>query len=77
MNLTNMWKADGSVKHRPADWIRQLDTIQFIEKLKDNLKYAPEAYMKTVMGRYGGTYAHTVTASPLADRSGICAVFES
>jgi hypothetical protein len=60
--------------HKPYEWLQNPTTTRFIEALLKGGKIPP---LKTMVGRYGGTYAHTVTASPLADCFRICTVSES
>jgi hypothetical protein len=58
-NLTTLHKAAGLNKHKPAEWLRQVDTTNFILELMRDLKCASQAQLvKTTKGRYGSTFAH-------------------
>jgi len=63
VNLTNLWKADGSVEHKnPWRWLQQDEQIKFIEALRKDmikdLKCASEDILppliQTKRGRHGG-----------------------
>jgi len=85
VNLTNMWRATGSVGYkRPVEWFQKKQTNEFVRKrvkdLAEKQKVAKkppltkEDIIKTTMGRYGGTYAHPslrFVNEPLADCKGI------
>jgi hypothetical protein len=59
MNLTNMWKAAGSKNaQRPAHFIELPSTQNFLISLENKLSIGLSDTWKTVMGRYGGMYAH-------------------
>jgi hypothetical protein len=59
MNLTHMWKAvDGRESQKPAEWLRHDDTQQFIETLEKKFKGGSDPLLKSIRGRYGGTYGH-------------------
>ncbi len=72
MNLTQMWRAvDGKDYQKPVMWLRKTSSVNFIKTLEKQLKgvkkaplkmtskrYLESYLLKTVKGRYGGTYAH-------------------
>ena len=59
VNLTNMWKACGSKKsQRPYEWLALPETNRFLESLDNEFKGQKIRLLKTVKGRYGGTYGH-------------------
>ena len=54
-----MWKAVGGDKsQQPFAWLRLPHTVKFIDSLKKKLNTGKIPVLKTIQGRYGGTYAH-------------------
>ena len=54
-----MWKAVGGDKsQQPFAWLRLPHTVKFIDSLKKKLNTGKIPVLKTLKGRYGGTYAH-------------------
>jgi hypothetical protein len=59
ISLTDMWKASGSEEfQRPYQWVRLVDTEKFIESLEKKFKRGHGTLLKSIKGKYGGTYAH-------------------
>ena len=60
VNLTQMWRACGSVNHkRPFKWISNDSTKELIDELQRLLKRPISAFYQTKRGRIGGgTFAH-------------------
>nr|WP_277752580.1 KilA-N domain-containing protein [Pseudodesulfovibrio senegalensis] len=57
VNLTTLWKAQGSDhSKRPNNWLVLPSTVEFIETLKS--KSQNILLLKSVKGRYGGTFGH-------------------
>jgi hypothetical protein len=59
VNLTNMWKAAGSLnKKQPAEWLRQKGTKEFIQQVQAETKPGNSQVLKISPGKGGGTFAH-------------------
>ncbi len=59
INLTDMWKAaDGRNSQRPAEWLRQVETINFLESLEEKLNVGEAHILESTRGAYGGTWGH-------------------
>lgn len=59
VNLTNLWKAAGSDgDKRPAHWLQQDNTQDFVRTVSGSLNVRPEYILTTQRGRTGGTWAH-------------------
>ena len=55
VNLTQMWRACGSVNHkRPFKWISNDSTKELIDELQRLLKRPISAFYQTKRGRIGG-----------------------
>ena len=67
VNLTDIWKAQGSPKfQKPYDWERTDQAKRFIESLRADPKSGRNLLWKIKRGRHGGTYAHWPTLPALA-----------
>ncbi len=54
-----MWKAvDGRASQKPYFWLRLPETEKFLKSLQKKFKGVSETPLKTIKGRFGGTYAH-------------------
>ena len=54
-----MWKAAGGDRsNRPVIWLSLPSTIKFLNALAKQLKVKKSDLLKTIPGRYGGTYGH-------------------
>lgn len=60
ISLTDMWKACGAnPSKKPAMWLRNDGTMEFVKAVARKLKVAESHLLKTRSGRrHGGTYAH-------------------
>lgn len=59
LSLTDMWRAGGSVDaKRPAEWLRQEATVQFIECIEASLNVGQAHIIAGQRGRGGSTFAH-------------------
>ena len=59
VNLTNMWKAGGSVHtKRPVHWLANQSTKELIQQIQIETKGQKSDLLDTEPGRNGGTYGH-------------------
>jgi hypothetical protein len=59
LSLTDMWRAAGEPENkRPAHWLQQDASRQFIEYIGESLNVRQEHIIKTTRGKGGGTWAH-------------------
>lgn len=59
INLTNLWKASGSMKNQsPYEWSRLPESEKFINVISKKLNTEKSRIIETTRGRKGGTWAH-------------------
>jgi len=68
VSLTDFWKMSGGNHHeKPALWVTQTKSQEFIDAVAKKLKVSKSALLETRAGRYnGGTYAHWQVAMAYA-----------